>query len=308
VRAPRSILAALTAVLLLVPLACGDDDEGSSTAAAPADTLSTTSAPTEPADTTGTTEETTTGEATPPALPSDPAAARAVVAYRAYLKKQANVLAAEAPPFAKALRQGTPARAQAVYPRLVAAYESIRPALADLDFDQRLGAPEGQAEGEWTGLHAIEKILFDTGTTVGTEQLGARFVADVEELRRTLPGLELDPAVILGYSNALVDRVPGWTMTEDSERYSRLHLYGVDGDVLGARAAYRAVRPIVGSSDEGLVANLDSSFAVAVNVLESLRAPVQFRRWDELSEGDIHAVVEAVSDVKEDLARAAVGR
>jgi len=143
---------------------------------------------------------------------------------------------------------------------------------------------------------------------VGTEQLGARFVADVEELRRTLPGLELDPAVILGYSNALVDRVPGWTMTEDSERYSRLHLYGVDGDVLGARAAYRAVRPIVGSSDEGLVANLDSSFAVAVNVLESLRAPVQFRRWDELSEGDIHAVVEAVSDVKEDLARAAVGR
>jgi iron uptake system component EfeO len=290
------------AALLLVPLACGDDDDAATTATASG--TASTAAPTEPADTTGETGETSTGEAAPPALPSDPAAAKAVVAYRQYLRKRAGVMAAEAPLFAKALRQGTPARAQAIYPRLISAYESIRPALVDLGYADRLGAAEGEAEGDWTGLHAIEKILFDTGTTVGTEQLGATFVDDVAALQRDLPGLELDPATIIGYSAALADRVPERTMTEPAEQYSRLHLYGADGNVVGSRAAYRAVRPLLAAQDEGLVASLDSSTAAAVEVLESMRAPTEFRRWDELSEGDIQAVLDAVANLQEDLADA----
>ena len=74
----RFILAAAVAALLLVPLACGDGDDATSTAAA-TDTLPAESTPTEPTETVPT-EETTTGEAAPPPLPSDPAAAKAVVA------------------------------------------------------------------------------------------------------------------------------------------------------------------------------------------------------------------------------------
>jgi iron uptake system component EfeO len=299
-RGLRFILAAAVAALLFVPLACGDDDEATTTAAtAPA---ATEAVPTDAAETVAPTEETTTAEAAPPAaLPSDPAAKKAVLAYRAYLRKQATIMATEGQPFAKALRQGTPARAQALYPRLITAYESIRPALADLGLDLRLGAAEGQAQGEWTGLHAIEKILFDTGTTVGTEELGATFVDDVDELKRVLPGLELSPAVIIGYGKELADRVPDTTMKEEAERYSRLQLDGVDGDVRGARAAYRAVRPIVNAQNPELVASLDSATAESLSVIDSLRAPAQLRRWDELSEGDIQAVLDAVAHLREQL-------
>ena len=299
-RGLRFILAAAVAVLLFVPLACGDDDDATTTAATvPA---ATEAIPTEPAETVAPTEETTTAEAAPPAaLPSDPAARKAVLAYRAYLRKQATIMATEGQPFAKALRQGTPARAQAIYPRLITAYESIRPALADLGLDLRLGAAEGQAQGEWTGLHAIEKILFDTGTTVGTEELGATFVDDVDELKRVLPGLELSPAVIIGYGKELADRVPDTTMKEEAERYSRLQLDGVDGDVRGARATYRAVRPIVNAQNPELVASLDSATAESLSVIDSLRAPAQLRRWDELSEGDIQAVLDAVAYLQEQL-------
>ena len=45
-----------------------------------------------------------------------------------------------------------------------------------------------------------------------------------------LPGLELSPAVIIGYGKELADRVPDSTMKEDAERYSRLQLDGVDGE------------------------------------------------------------------------------
>ena len=301
-RGPRFILAAAIAALLLVPLACGDDDDATTTAAsAPA---ATESAPTEPAETVETTGETTTAEAAPAPLPADPAARKAVLAYRAYLRKQVDIMATEGKPFATALRQGTPARAQAIYPRLITAYESIRPALADLGYDLRLGAAEGEAQGDWTGLHAIEKTLFDTGTTVGTEGLGATFVEDVDELKQVLPGLELSPAVIVGYGNELADRVPNATMKEEAERYSRLQLDGVDGDVRGARAAYRSVRPIVSTQNPDLVASLDSATAESLSVIDSLRAPVQLRRWDELSEGDIQAVLDAVAHLREQLAAA----
>jgi iron uptake system component EfeO len=296
VRPLRLIALAALAALLLVPLACGDDDDAATTADAASTTAPATEAPTGTAVSPG--DTTSTGEAAPPAPPANPAAARAVAAYRAYLRKRVNVMAAEAPGFAKALRQGTPARAQAIYPRLIRAYESIRPALEDLGYADRLGAAEGQAEGEWTGLHAIEKILFDTGTTVGTEELGATFVDDVESLQRELPGLELDPATIIGYSVALTDRVPAWTMTEPSEQYSRLHLYGVDGDLLGARAAYRSVRPML---DEQDVAQVDSSLGDAISVVDSLRAPIEFHRWDELTEGDIQAVIDAAAEARKDL-------
>jgi iron uptake system component EfeO len=302
-RGLRFILAAAVAALLLVPLACGDDDDATTTVAT-TELVATESAPTEPAETVDTAGETAKGEAAPPPLPSNPAARKAVLAYRAYLRKQANILATEGAPFAKALRQGTPARAQATYPRLIAAYESIRPALADLGYDLRLGAAEGEAQGEWTGLHAIEKILFDTGTTVGTEDLGATFVADVDELKRALPGLELSPAVIIGYGNELADRVPDTTMKEEAEQYSRLQLDGVDGDVRGARAAYRSVRPIISARNQELAAGLDSAVAESLGVMDSLRAPVQLRRWDELSEGDIQAVLDAVAHLQEQLAAA----
>ena len=300
-RGLRFILAAAIAALLLVPLACGDDD---ATTTAETEPAAAESAPTEPAETVETTGETTTAEAAPAPLPADPAARKAVLAYRAYLRKQANILAAEGKPFAKALRQGTPARAQAIYPRLIAAYESMQPALADLGYDLRLGAAEGEAQGEWTGLHAIEKTLFDTGTTVGTEDLGATFVEDVDEVKQMLPGLELSPAVIIGYANELADRVPNTTMKEEAERYSLLQLDGVDGDVRGARAAYRSVRPIVSTQNPDLVASLDSATAESLGVIDSLRAPVQLRRWDELSEGDIQAVLDAVAHLQEQLAAA----
>ena len=297
-RGLRLILAAAIAALLLVPLACGDDDAPSTVATAPG---ATEAVPTAPAETVDTTGVTTTAEAAPAPLPSDPAAKKAVLAYRAYLRKQVDIMATEGKPFAKALRQGTPARAQAIYPRLITAYESVRPALADLGYDLRLGAAEGEAQGEWTGLHAIEKILFDTGTTVGTEQLGATFEDDVAQLEAALPGLELSPAVIIGYGKELADRVPNTTLKEEAERYSRLQLDGVDGDLRGARAAYRSVRPIVNAQNPDLVSSLDSTTAESLNVIDSLRAPTQLRRWDELNEGDIDAILQAVSHLQEQM-------
>lgn len=303
----RLLAIAAVALLLAVPLACGDDDD---TATAPTSSDTTALTDTTPdtattSDTTGGATETTSGPVQPPPLPSDDAAAAAVQQYRAYLNKQAAKFVALSAEFSKHLRQGKPARAQALYGDLRKTYESIQPAAAELGLDGQIAAREGEADGDWTGLHAIEKTLFDTGTTVGTEPLGKQLVGFATELRNRVPGIELGPAKILTYGAAQAKRPPDRTSKEEEEAYSRLQLAAVSGDIVGARAAYEAVRPIVKQRSRRAIAGLDQSIADTNKVVESLRTPDGYRRFDDVTENDWAAILEGFGEVQTRLESAA---
>jgi iron uptake system component EfeO len=290
-------LPTVLAVLVLAPAllaACGDDDDSSTTATSP----STVTAPVETAPETGATGT----EAAPPAPPPTDPGELAVATYREYLDKQAALLVTQTETLVELLRKGQARKAQILYTRIRSTYEHLQPAARVIGLDTAMEAHEGKSGNEWTGQHAIEKPLFGIGTTVGTEELAPRLADDAKALQARIGGVELDPGTIAEWSDGLAHRSLDRSLTEEAEKYSRMQLYGVYADIQGARAAFRAVKPIIAANDPELVGRIETRFATALGVLDSFRTPVEFRLWDEVTDADIAAIREEIVPLQRRLA------
>jgi iron uptake system component EfeO len=278
-------------VLLLLGLAaCGDKDK--------------TSAPTGAGTTAG---DTTSTPAPPPAetletIPSQPvgpSGAVAVEKYRTYLKKQAAVLTAETAAFAAALKRGDPETAVKTYPKVRAAYERLQPIAVRLNLDTDMNAREGAVPAaDWRGFHQIEKTIFDTGTTGGTEATGQQLADDAAKIEQSIDSLEIDPAWILTDLNVALAR--GRTnMAAEEEQYSLQNLAAASGNSKTARAAWTALRPLVAAEDEALAGEIDSAIETLFVTVESLKPPKSgYRRYDDLGPNDIAAIVNAADSAR----------
>ncbi len=289
--------AALLCVLLLLGLAaCGDKDK--------------TSAPTTQA-TTGETSTSTTPVVPPPVttlenvIPSQPVGPSGEVAaakYRAYLKKRAAILDTQTEKFVAALRRGDPETAVKTYPAARAAYERLQPIAVRLGLEADMNAREGAVPAsDWRGFHKIEKTIFDSGMTSGTEAPGKRLEADAAEIQDSIDSLEIDPAWILTDLNVALARA-GTNMAHEEEAYSLQNLAAVSGNTKTAVAAWAALRPLVAAEDKALAKEIDEAVHTAYITVESLFVPrIGYRRFDNISDSDITAVVNAA-----DAARAAL--
>ena len=296
----RSRASALV-VLIAVPLvlsACGDKKD-----AAPTGTTTSESTPATTTDATTTQPQATTVEVTPP--PAGSNGAKAVKAYKAYLVAQSAVLMKQMTTFTTALREGDPETAVKTYGTTRAAYERLQRVAARLGLDPAMNAQEGTVPAsEWSGFHMIEKTIFDTGTTSGTEEPAARLMTDATAVRDGVKALKLDPDLIFRDMQDLLARIDDVT-SESSEPYSLDNLYAISGDLRSAEAAWHALRPLVAANDASLAAELDSAFQTAVITVESFRIPGRgFRGYDELGKLDRSAVVNAVNAAREKLASA----
>lgn len=293
----RSRASAL-AVLIAVPLvlaACGDKKDAAPTVATSESTPATTTAPTT------TQAQATTVEVTPP--PAGSNGAKAVKAYKAYLVAQSAVLMKQMTVFTTALREGDPETAVKTYAKTRAAYESLQRVATRLGLDPAMNAQEGTVPAsEWSGFHMIEKTIFDTGTTAGTEEPAARLMTDATAVRDGVKALKLDPDLIFRDMQDLLARIDDVTSESSEESYSLQNLYAISGDLRSADAAYRALRPLVAANDESLARELDGAFHTAVITVESFRVPGRgFRSYDELGQLDRSAVVNAVNVARDKL-------
>jgi iron uptake system EfeUOB component EfeO/EfeM len=296
--AMRAPVALLCVLLLLGLAACGDKEKSS--------------APTTPATTAGeSTPQTSTEVIVPPpattleevpSQPVGPSGAVAAAKYRKYLTSRAAVLDAQTAKFAAALRRGDPETAVKTYANLRAAYERLQPIAVRLGLDTQMNAREGSVPAsEWQGFHMIEKTIFESGMTGGTEAAGQQLAANAATIKQSIPSLEIDPAWILTDLNVALARA-ATNLAAEEEPYSHENLAAASGNTKTARVAWRALRPLVAASDPQLAREIDDAIQTAYITVESMLVPGQgYRRYDDISENDITAVVNAA-----DAARAAL--
>jgi iron uptake system component EfeO len=299
---PRATAIAGALALLVLSLAaagCGDKKSSAQTAAT-SESTTTGSTTTEAAPTT-TEPAITTGVVEPP--PADPLLRQAVADYKKYLNRQARILVEKTQAFSKALNRGDPESAVGIYPQARTSYERLQAIAVAFGLAQGMDAQEGAVpESEWTGFHRIEKTLFDTGMTGGTEAPGRKLVADATAIREGIETLELSPAQMLAVADALLVRVGATTAKAEEERYSLRNLYAISGNIRGAEGVWKALRPYVVKQDRQGAEAVDVALASAINVVESMRTRRGLRTWDELGQPDIDALVNGADEARAKLA------
>jgi iron uptake system EfeUOB component EfeO/EfeM len=296
-RTVRPSRIALFALLALALVAAGCGKKSQSTTQSATSTSGDTTAPAPPPGPVITTS------AEPPPPPADPLLRQAVEDYQKALKRDADVLVNKTTGLSKALDAGDPETAVGLYPETRAAYERLQAIAVAFGLAQGMDAREDAVPAdEWTGFHQIEKTLFDVGTTGGTEASGRKLVADAKTIRAQVQDLELTPAQIAAVADALLARVATTTTQAEEEQYSLANLYAVSGNLRGAEAAWKALRPYAQKQDKAKSHEVDVALASVINVVESLRTQRGLRTYDELGSNDIAALVNGANETRSKLA------
>lgn len=230
--------------------------------------------------------------------------ARAVAAYRAYVQEQADALVTLVGRFAAAVEAGDVARAKAQYAASRAPWERVEPvAEAFGDLDPRVDQREADLEtGEsWTGWHRIEKALWVSGDLSGMTPVARRLLADVRDLSARVPGAPMTVASIGNGAKELLDEVATGKITGEEEAFSHTDLADVQANLVGARTAYRVLRPLVGDRD--LRTRLDREFAAVQSALDAHRRGDGFVSYDRVGPAERRNLARAVDALSEPLSR-----
>ena len=259
----------------------------------------------EPAAGTGPVRVTASGDASA----ADPAAGRAVAAYRAYVQQQADALVPLVQGLATAVKAGDVARAKALYAPSREPWEAIEPvaeSFGDLDPLMDLREADLEPGQEWTGWHRIEKALWVAGSTAGLEPVADQLLADVRDLQGRVPNAELTVASVAGGAKELLDEVATGKITGEEEAFSHTDLVDVDANLAGAEQALDALRPLV--DDAGLLTRLDAAFADVDAALLPYATPtgyVGYDTVDAVQRRELARVVDALGEPLSQLAAAA---
>ena len=152
-----------------------------------------------------------------------------------------------------------------------AAYERLQPIAVRLGLDTDMNAREGAVPAaDWRGFHQIEKTIFDSGMTAGTEQTGPQLAADAKQIQDSIDTLEIDPAWILTDLNVALQRA-ATNMAPEEEAYSLQNLAAASGNAKTANAAWRMLRPLVAAEDEALAGEVDTAIETLFTTVESMK-------------------------------------
>lgn len=234
----------------------------------------------------------------------DPAAAKAVAAYRAYVQQQADALVPLVQGFAAAVKAGDVVTAKALYAPSRAPWERIEPVAESFgDVDPKVDLREADLEPgqEWTGWHRLEKALWVTGSVAGLAPLADRLVADVADLRGRVASVDLTVASIGNGAKELLDEVATGKVTGEEEAFSHTDLVDVAGNVAGARQALDVLRPLV--TDPALLAQLDAAFTAVDVALRPYATPTGFVSYDTVDAAGRRELARVVDALGEPLSR-----
>lgn len=236
-----------------------------------------------------------------------PAGAAAVGRYRTYLEAQAALLVARLRPFTAAVESGDVATAKRLFPTAREPYERIEPVAESFgDLDPRIDAREGDVPAAgWTGFHRIEKGLWIDGAVDDGARLGRGLLEDALLLQGLVKGVQLQPAQIANGAKSLLDEVAASKITGEEDRYSHTDLWDFAANVEGARAAFRAVRPLLAADDPDLAAEIGARFDDVEAALAPYRRGPGFVLYTSLSPQDTRALAVSIDALAEPLSRVA---
>lgn len=235
---------------------------------------------------------TVTGQKSAAKKPVDPALKEAVAAYNAYVQEQSDLLVTRAKGFAKALKAGDEQQAKDLFGPARAPFERIEPvAEAFGDLDPRIDARVNDVaeKDEWTGFHRIEQILWEKGTTKGTEKFADQLVEDVQELDGKIRAIDLQAAQLANGAVTLLNEVSAGKITGEEDRYSHTDLSDFQGNLEGSKKAFDLLKPaLLARKQQALIDEIEPRFADVQKGLDEYRrdTPLGFALYDELTDAD----------------------
>ena len=239
---------------------------------------------------------------------SAPLAADSVATYRAYIEMNTDLLVQRTTTFVDAVVAGKIGDAKALYAAAREPYERIEP-VAEVfgDLDPAIDGRENDvpAGGTFTGFHRLERALWQQNTTAGMAPIAKKLLADVIKLQALVKTVALDPATIANGAVGLLNEVSASKITGEEDRYSHTDLWDFEANVVGAQAAFNAVRPLVVTRAAALATTIDAGFAAVLAALQPYQKGDGYVLFTTLTVTDTQTLSHLIDALADPLAQVA---
>lgn len=237
-------------------------------------------------------------------------------AYKAFVVEQIDQLVTDTEKFVGYLKAGDVQNAKQIYPLARMYFERSEPiaeSFGDLDprIDARLAdlAEEGKTEKDWSGFHKIEKVLWETNSTKGTEAVADQLLKDVKELRAKIPTADVTPELMITGAVDLLNEVSTTKVTGEEEIFSKTDLYDFKANIQGAEKIFELFQPKLEKKNPKLAKEIAARFEEVNRLLDKhnqAKGNFDYVSYDKLSAAEIKALAEAVNKLGEPLAQMGV--
>lgn len=234
-------------------------------------------------------------------------------AYKEFVVTQIDQLVTDTEKFVGYLKAGDVQNAKKIYPLARMYFERSEPIAESFgDLDPRIDArltdliEDGKAEKDWSGFHKIEKILWETNSTKGTEATADQLLKDVKELRAKIPTAEVTPDLMITGAVDLLNEVSTSKVTGEEEIFSKTDLFDFKANIEGAEKIYDLFKPQLEKKNPKLTKEIADRFADVNALLDKhnqAKGGFDYVGYDKLSANEIKALAEAVNKLGEPLAQ-----
>ncbi|STZ60604.1 iron uptake system protein EfeO [Mycolicibacterium tokaiense] len=210
--------------------------------------------------------------------------------YKRYVVSQTEALVPAVESFANAIKAGDVEGAKAQFGPTRVYYERIEPVAESFpdDLDPRIDLREADLEEgqKWTGFHALEKQLWDTGLQPDANALADQLVADVKELADGVkaPDYSIDSTQIAGGAQGLLDEIAISKITGEEDIFSHTDLWDFNANLQGSQTAVASVRPILDERNPDLGKRVDQRFQETEALLLQYRDGDGFVSYETVTE------------------------
>ncbi|UNU73449.1 EfeM/EfeO family lipoprotein [Moraxella nasovis] len=252
------------------------------------------------------TDTTTQAQETPIAATTTDLSAE-TAEYKAWVQSEIDDFVAQTEAFVALLNEGKLEEAKALYPKARLHFERSEPIAESFgDLDPRIDNREAdlQAGENWTGYHAIEKILWVQNTTDGTKELGKQLIFDAKELKAKIPTAEVTGEMMVQGAVDLLNEVSTSKITGEEEIFSKTDLYDFQANIDGAYKIFEILTPKLNAKDPALVQTLKEQFANVNALLDKHKVGTEdYKPYTQLTAEDTKELAEAVNKLGEPLAQ-----
>ena len=217
------------------------------------------------------TETTTPAEAAP-----SPELQKAADDYKGYAVGQADELVKVVKVFTDAVRAGDLKAAQDAFAPSRQPWERIEPIAelvedTDAKTDSRVDDFASVDDPAFTGWHRLEYLLFEKNTTEGGAPFADQLDADIANLQKQLPSVEVKPIDVANGAAELIEEVSQGKLTGEEDRYSKTDLWDFDANLQGSQVAVDKLSGPLKDADAALLGDISAGFTQLFDTMRPLR-------------------------------------
>ncbi len=196
--------------------------------------------------------------------------------YKAYAVAQAGELVRVVMVLTDAVRAGNLKAAQDAFAPSRQPWERIEPIAGlvedtDAKTDSRVDDFANVDDPAFTGWHRLEYLLFEKNTTEGGAQFADRLDADIANLQKKLPSVQVKPIDVANGAAELIEEVSEGKLTGEEDRYSKTDLWDFDANLQGSQVAIDKLSGPLKDADAALLGKISAGFSQLFDTMRPLR-------------------------------------